>query len=141
MNWIQLTFFSHQKKRIALFSFSHWRILILFYNQKPSFHIRNSVQLIAFQVYSIYPRQIVYVSDFWAYVLHIRKKKANIEKEGNEKVELDLCFKTWTSFVKDFRFEGFWTQLWKLKGWLSQWTKKLLLENLMHLDNRTLIQH
>ena len=45
-------------------------------------------------MYSIYPRQIVYVSDFWAYVLHIRKKKANIEEEGNEKLELDSCCKT-----------------------------------------------
>ena len=34
------------------------------------------------------------MSDFWAYILHIRKKKANIEKEGNEKVELDLSYKT-----------------------------------------------
>ena len=34
------------------------------------------------------------MSDFWAYVLHIRKKKANIEEEGNEKLELDSCCKT-----------------------------------------------
>ena len=50
------------------------------------------------------------MSDFWAYVLHIQKKKANTEREG----EVDSSYitqKLENNFFKYFRFEAYRTQL------------------------------